>query len=105
QPESSKVISELWNERIQPMANALFSRLVQSGQLRDDIPTATVVRMVVAQVAGYGLARALFRPDLPWDDQREIATLVDVLMHGLAPRSSGLSKRKSKPGSSQAGKA
>jgi AcrR family transcriptional regulator len=86
QPESAVSISDLWTERILPVAGALLSRLVASGQLRDDIPIATVVRMVMAQMVGYGLARAMFRPDLPWDDQREIANMVDVLLHGLAPR-------------------
>lgn len=86
QPESWRVIGDLWNERLKPLAAPLLEGMVRAGTLRDDLPPSTVVRMVVAQIIAYALGRVLFRPDLPWDDEREIARIVDVLLHGLAPR-------------------
>lgn len=86
QPEGATVFSELWEERIRPLAGGLLGGMMRAGRMRDDIPPATVVRLVATQIVGYALARVVFRPDLPWDDEREIGYIVDVLLHGLSPR-------------------
>ena len=85
-PEAALEIARGFRERILPMAGPVIAGLTRMGLLRADMEPTQLARLVATQAVGYVLTRVLFRPDLPWDDEREVTFLVDALVDGLAPR-------------------
>jgi AcrR family transcriptional regulator len=85
-PEGIDVITAAWTDRMSPLVMPLIDRLVASGQVRDDVPALTAVRFIVTTAIGYVLTSVVLRPDLAWDDAREVEDLVKLLSGGLVPR-------------------
>lgn len=84
-PEITGLVLRLFRETIEPRLAAAMTRLEEAGELRK-IPRSSLVRILVSVTAGYMLARFVMRPDAPWDDEAELATMIDVLVNGLRPR-------------------
>jgi AcrR family transcriptional regulator len=85
-PESMQLISAQIEERLGPVIDPIVDRLRQRGQLRRDIPRGRLLRMIAGQAVSYVLACVVFRPDLNWDDDKEVEAMTQVLVEGLAPR-------------------
>jgi AcrR family transcriptional regulator len=85
-PEGVLALTGAFGDRISPVALPLLERLVARGAVRSDVPLGTMMRIIVTSLVGYVLTRTLFRPDLEWDDEREIEDLIRVLAEGLVPR-------------------
>jgi hypothetical protein len=63
------------------MANAI-ARYQARGELRQDLGAESLARMVLSLMLGYLLSRTLVAPGLAWDDEKEIARLLQVLQRG-----------------------
>jgi AcrR family transcriptional regulator len=85
-PDGLDALTGLFQERIAPFVMPLFDRLEAAGSLRDDVPRGAMFRFILTSAVGYVLTRVVLRPDLDWDDAREIETLVSLLADGLEPR-------------------
>ncbi len=84
-PELAELFVRVFQEQIEPRMAEVTAELERVGELRR-IPRASLVRIVMSMTAGYMLARFVFRPHSEWDDEAEMATMVDVLVNGLKPR-------------------
>ena len=85
-PGGVKTLVGLWSEHMAPIIEPLVARLVAKGALRADVPPTAILRIVATSVIGYVLSSVVLRPDLPWDDDREIEQITALLIDGLAPR-------------------
>jgi AcrR family transcriptional regulator len=85
-PEGTEALMGVFQERIAPFLMPLFERLVAEGLLRGDVPPPALIRFILTSGLGYVLTSVVLRPDLDWDDAREIETLVSLLTDGLVPR-------------------
>jgi len=74
----------LWKRQLWAGAVRAVARFQASGELRRDLDAEGLARMAVSLALGYLLTCALVAPGLAWDDEREIARLLDVLRHGAA---------------------
>jgi AcrR family transcriptional regulator len=85
-PEAVRSMTEAWSERLAPLLMPVLDRMIAAGRVRDDVPPLALVRIVVTSAVGYVLTAVVLRPDLAWDDAREIELIVNVLADGLVPR-------------------
>lgn len=60
--------------------------MVARGELRQDLDAEPLARMVLSLMLGYLLSRTLVAPALAWDDDKEIARLLDVIQRGALAR-------------------
>lgn len=70
---------ELWSALVRSIA-----RFQARGELRADLETESLARMVLSLALGYLLSRTLVAPGLAWDDEREIGRLLEVLQRGAS---------------------
>lgn len=87
-PENVREQAGKFAARIFPMVVPLLQRAAARGAVRDDIPLPRLVRIIASVGIGYVMARVLLLPDLDWDDESEIETMVTVLAEGLLRRKS-----------------
>jgi AcrR family transcriptional regulator len=85
-PGGADQITEAWQQQLAPLILPLLEGLAANGSLRRDLPASAVVRFVATTALGYVLSAVVLRPDLVWDDEREIEQLVGMLVDGLSPR-------------------
>lgn len=67
-----------------PEARALLLRFQARGQVRQADP-ASLMRIVITTFLGYAVMRILIAPEKAWDDDREVALMVQVVAAGMAP--------------------
>ncbi|MDH4093199.1 MAG: TetR/AcrR family transcriptional regulator [Betaproteobacteria bacterium] len=75
----------LWKRQLWAGAVRAVARFQAAGELRRDIDAESLARAAMSLALGYLLTRVLVAPALAWDDEREIARLLDVLQRGAAP--------------------
>jgi hypothetical protein len=69
------------------MDYALFSKRMAAGEIREVEPFI-VIRALVGMFVFYVASKHAFKEEsAPWNDNEEIAKLVDLMMNGLKPRS------------------
>lgn len=85
EPLRRKVIG-LWKENVLRPLAATLKRYQKRGQLRSDLAPETLARAVISLNLGYIIARALLAPEAHWNDEREIADTVDLLLRGAGGR-------------------
>jgi AcrR family transcriptional regulator len=68
---------ELWSALVRSIA-----RFQARGELRADLEAEPLARMVLSLALGYLLSRTLVAPGMAWDDDREVARLLQVLQRG-----------------------
>jgi AcrR family transcriptional regulator len=73
-------------DQLFPLALAAIERFQRNGQIAPDLAPTTVARIIGSTFAGYVVARAFLAPDAAWDDDREVDTMIRVLLHGLTPQ-------------------
>lgn len=81
---------EHWKSQLLPVMRAAIESAEASGELRD-IPASRVLRILVSMVVGYALTRHVLLPELEWNDEEEVDTMIDVLLHGVSARGRGAS--------------
>lgn len=59
----------------------------QKGQIRDDFPPATIIRLAGSSIASYLLTRYVIAPKEEWDNEVEIDRTIDYIMRGIGPES------------------
>lgn len=91
-PERAAPFRRKFEVKIAPRLDAIFERLQDNGELRD-VPFSVVRRMAGSMMLGYCINRFVLFPDRRWNDAREIRTMVDALVRGLAPRDKPGKKR------------
>jgi len=72
---------ELWSALVRSIA-----RFQARGELRADLETEALARMVLSLALGYLLSRTLVAPGIAWDDGKEIGRLLEVLLRGASGR-------------------
>jgi AcrR family transcriptional regulator len=75
----------LWKRQLWSGAVKAVARFQAAGEMRRDLDAESLARMAVSLALGYLLTRVLVAPGLAWDDDKEIARLLDVLQRGAAP--------------------
>lgn len=83
-PEIFARFAAIFREQLEPRVASLLAELEARGELRA-VPRASLMRIVLSVTAGYMLARFVLRPGSEWDDEAELATMIDVLVNGLKP--------------------
>lgn len=81
-----KTLATVFQTQIAPQVGVAFADLVARGQLRDDLPPKTIARTLIAATLGYALSRYVLGLEEGTDDREELANVVELLVHGLAPR-------------------
>lgn len=84
-PQFRTVFVDYWSDTILPPARAMLRRARNAGELGDnmrDVPDTSILRMVVVATVGYALQKIVLAPDIEWDDEREIATIVEIILRG-----------------------
>ena len=84
-PEVADIFLQVFREHLEPRFAAVLTTLEGAGEIRP-VPRSSLARIVVSMTAGYMLARFVLRPESDWDDDAELATMIDVLVNGLRPR-------------------
>lgn len=85
QPElRARFQSELFPQ-VQERMVAMIGHFQARGELRE-LPPLALFRVCATAIAGYILLRAVFMPDLAWDDDVEIEQTVEFIMRGVAAR-------------------
>lgn len=84
-PEISELFVRVFREHLEPRVAAVLAGLEAAGEIRP-LPRLSLVRIMMSMTAGYMLARFVLRPNADWDDEAEIATMIDVLVNGVKPR-------------------
>jgi AcrR family transcriptional regulator len=74
----------LWKRQLWSGAVRAVARFQAAGELRRDVDAESLARMAVSLALGYLLTRVLVAPARPWDDEREVARLLEVLQRGAA---------------------
>ena len=74
----------LWKRQLWAGAVRAVARFQATGELRRDIDAEALARAALSLALGYLLTRVLVAPALAWDDEREIARLLDLLQRGAA---------------------
>jgi len=70
-------------DQLFPLALAAIAQFQRDGQIAPDLPPTTVARIIGSTFAGYVVTRVFLAPDAAWDDEREVDTMIRVLMRGL----------------------
>lgn len=86
-PELRALFGEEAFVRAADAAWKIIERFKSEGQIRD-LPPVRVFRFMGAQLAGLVLARAVFAGP-GWNDEAELDAVIDLALHGLAPRQAG----------------
>ncbi len=84
-PDFRAVFIDYWRDTILPSALAMLHRARNAGELSDnmrDVPDTSILRMVVVATVGYALQTIVLAPEIEWDDEREIATIVEIILRG-----------------------
>jgi AcrR family transcriptional regulator len=81
-----KTLTAAFQEHIAPQLGGAIADLVQRGQLRTDLPPRTVLRTMISVTVGFALSRYVLELEPGVDEREELARIVELLVHGLAPR-------------------
>ncbi len=77
----------LWQESVMDQLRPMVLEQIEALQERGlviDLPPEAVARMLASVFAGYALQRYFVEPDRDWDDEAELAAMIDVLVRGLS---------------------
>jgi len=80
-------LQELWQDSVMDQLRPLVLEQIAALQERGlivSLPPETVARMIASIFAGYALQRFFVEPAREWDDDMELAAMVDVLVRGLS---------------------
>lgn len=84
QDELREMVFAIVQERLAPRFAVVCGKLQARGLLLR-LPHGQVARIIVSNVAAYGLARHVLMPDADWDDAAERRTTIALLVRGLSP--------------------
>lgn len=80
-----KVI-RIWKANVLRPLVGTVRRFQRRGELRSDLPAERIARAIISLNLGYIIARALLAPGASWDDEREVAATVELLLRGAGRR-------------------
>ncbi len=84
-PDLAALFLDVFRKHVEPRLGRVLTGLEEAGELRP-LPHRSLVRIAMTVTAGYMLVRFVLRPSADWDDEAELATMIDVLVNGLKPR-------------------
>lgn len=84
-PERTEVFVRAFRAHLESRIEGVLDGLEQAGEIRA-LPHRSLARIVISMTSGYMLMRFVLRPDAEWDDEAELATMIDILVNGLRPR-------------------
>jgi TetR/AcrR family transcriptional regulator len=77
-----------WMASVWAPAVAAVRRFQQRGELRSDIDPERIARVLVSANLGYIITRHLLAPQAQWEDDKEIAATLALLLNGMAAKGS-----------------
>jgi AcrR family transcriptional regulator len=80
--EARRYFAPLWKRELWGGMVKAIARYQARGELRQDLDAEPLARMVLSLMLGYLLSRTLVAPALAWDDDKEIARLLEVIQRG-----------------------
>ena len=80
--EARRDFAPLWKRELWGGMMKAIARYQARGELRQDLDAEPLARMVLSLMLGYLLSRTLVAPALAWDDDKEIARLLQVIQRG-----------------------
>ena len=83
--ELREAVAENFPAGLQIAADTVLKPYIASGQIRAVEP-AFFLRSVISLLVGYYVIRTEVLPAQEWDDEAEIARIVDLMLDGLRPR-------------------
>jgi AcrR family transcriptional regulator len=83
-PDFREAFANFWKAKFLPVNKKMLRRARARGELRE-LPDAAVLRSLISLTAGFALYRLLFAPRKR-SDEKEVRTLVDILMNGISAR-------------------
>lgn len=86
QPELKNLFKEHIASKIYVRFTELIEHFKAKGQIMD-LPSSTILRVIVSTIFGHIVSRNLLFPEVKWDDDVEIDRTIQFIMHGVAPRS------------------
>lgn len=81
-PAARKYFGPLWKRHLWSAMVKAIGRFQARGELRRDIDADCLARMVMSLSLGYLLTRTQVAPGLAWDDDKEIARLLEMIQRG-----------------------
>jgi len=84
--EARKRFAPVWKRELWSALVRSIARFQARGELRADLETEALARMVLSLALGYLLSRTLVAPGIAWDDGKEIGRLLEVLLRGASGR-------------------
>jgi AcrR family transcriptional regulator len=84
-PDFREAFANFWKAKFLPVNKRMLGRARARGELRE-LPDGAVLRSLISLTAGFALYRLLFAPRKS-GDEKEVQTLVDILMNGISARS------------------
>lgn len=85
QPELQETFKEYVSKQVVERFMRVVEYFQKQGQIVD-IPTYAVIRFTASVVIGFVLSHVFLLPELQWDEDKELETTIDLIMHGLASR-------------------
>ncbi|WP_028987523.1 TetR/AcrR family transcriptional regulator [Thermicanus aegyptius] len=85
QSELKKAIKENVGKEVINLLGKMIDHFKKEGQIRD-LPTYAIIRHNASVGIGYILTHLYIIPENEWDEEKETEIVIDLLMHGLAPR-------------------
>lgn len=83
-PELRPTLEKHFVGRILPVMCAAIERFQARGEVRSG-PPLSIVRIMLTTFAGYFITRFIIVPERAWDDEAELALMVETLARGLRP--------------------
>lgn len=81
-PEMRRLAGDVITNHLLPVALPVIESLQQRGEIAP-MPPARALRLVVTNVASWGLFRFVLAPEQSWDDAAEQEALVEFIARGL----------------------
>lgn len=82
--DARRRFAPLWKRDLWSGLVRAITRFQARGELRADLDAESLARVVLSLALGYLLTRTQVAPGLAWDDEKEIARMLEVLQRGAA---------------------
>ncbi|MDX8360601.1 TetR/AcrR family transcriptional regulator [Cytobacillus sp. IB215316] len=83
QEELKEQFTSIFTEHIYVQLQKIIEHFQQQGDIID-LPSKTVIRMILTTGIGFILTRLFILPDAQWDDEQEIEHTIQFMLYGLS---------------------
>lgn len=84
QSELKRLLIEMVRKEVLPLVENVIRHFQEKGEVRKDLSLFALIRHNAAVGIGYILGHLYFLSDMPWDEEKETSTVIELMMHGIA---------------------